>query len=582
MSDSYTPASYVPFSPPNAPHEQKYVFLHGPTCLDPDTLEHVATGLKKGDGDLVFILAPFCDSEPGSQDLEEVLASMGLESKVPVSEKRWKKIADAVGDKEFTYHVIAASPSPELASAQDILVQSARIPYAESNLSLSHASALKGFAQASLRCVLAASLSVPTLQTLYVVERPAISFPPLTPSPSLPLSLGTADNAAPTTPYGVPTMDEWRSLWAAWDLVTLSMIHPEMLLQKPIDLRHKCLFYIGHIPTFLDMLMSKALDEPNTEPKNFTTIFESHSEVPEADEDWPTLDSILAFRDSVRARLARLYADLESGKRQISRQVARMLVMTHEHEGFHVERAGTGTLPPPGFTAPPWSALAAQWEESTPALASHRAIVGPATVILGQNDSEADDFRPDLMYDVNGHSFGWDNESPPRAVQVGKFSIDWRPVSNGEFYEFWKNAGAAEIDMPKSWVCVEGDIMVRTLYGPVSFEHAKQWPVLTAYDHLVAYATHRGGRLPSEPELRLFFDTYEVGHDGGANVGFRNWHPTPATTGGSEDDGRGSNGGVWEWTTSVFDGHEGLVPTDHFTGYSTDFFDGKHQIVRHD
>jgi len=39
-----------------------------------------------------------------------------------------------------------------------------------------------------------------------------------------------------------------------------------------------------------------------------------------------------------------------------------------------------------------------------------------------------------------------------------------------------------------------------------------------------------------------------------------------ATTGGDESSGRGSNGGVWEWTTTVFAGHEGLVPTDHFTG----------------
>ena len=42
-----------------------------------------------------------------------------------------------------------------------------------------------------------------------------------------------------------------------------------------------------------------------------------------------------------------------------------------------------------------------------------------------------------------------------------------------------------------------------------------------------------------------------------------------ATTGGAEHSGRGSNGGVWEWTTTVFAGHEGLVPTDHFTGYSS-------------
>ena len=28
-----------------------------------------------------------------------------------------------------------------------------------------------------------------------------------------------------------------------------AQLPPEMLHQKPIDLRHKCLFYIGHIPT---------------------------------------------------------------------------------------------------------------------------------------------------------------------------------------------------------------------------------------------------------------------------------------------------------------------------------------------
>jgi hypothetical protein len=68
---------------------------------------------------------------------------------------------------------------------------------------------------------------------------------------------------------------------------------------------------------------------------------------------------------------------------------------------------------------------------------------------------------------------------------------------------------------------------VRTLYGPVSMEIAKEWPVLTSYDDLELYAQHKGGRIPTEVELRLFFDTYEVGHGSGANVGFRNWHPVP-------------------------------------------------------
>ena len=69
---------------------------------------------------------------------------------------------------------------------------------------------------------------------------------------------------------------------------------------------------------------------------------------------------------------------------------------------------------------------------------------------------------------------------------------------------------------------------VRTMYGPVSMDIAQHWPVLTSYDHLVMYAKARGGRLPTEPELRLFFDTYDVGFEGGANSGFRNWHPVPS------------------------------------------------------
>lgn len=98
------------------------------------------------------------------------------------------------------------------------------------------------FSSSGLRVVFSVSsdtdsISSPALgggrTTLYLLERPQLSFAPL---PSL-------------APFGVPTLNDWRALWAAWDLVTLGMIPSEMLHQKPIDLRHKCLFYIGHIPT---------------------------------------------------------------------------------------------------------------------------------------------------------------------------------------------------------------------------------------------------------------------------------------------------------------------------------------------
>lgn len=66
-------------------------------------------------------------------------------------------------------------------------------------------------------------------------------------------------------------------------------------------------------------------------------LFKNHSEVPEKDEDWPSLDSIIVFRNNVRARLRKLYFDLETGKRTFTRTIARTLVMTLEHESFHIE-----------------------------------------------------------------------------------------------------------------------------------------------------------------------------------------------------------------------------------------------------
>lgn len=56
---------------------------------------------------------------------------------------------------------------------------------------------------------------------------------------------------------------------------------------------------------------------------------------------------------------------------------------------------------------------------------------------------------------------------------------------------------------------------------------AQKWPVVTSYDTLSTYAIVKGGRLPTEAELRLFLDMFDSGYEGGSNVGFRNWHAVP-------------------------------------------------------
>jgi len=45
------------------------------------------------------------------------------------------------------------------------------------------------------------------------------------------------------------------------------MVPDSMLFEKPIDSKHICLFYTGHIPVFLDIQLSNLLGEPNTEPE---------------------------------------------------------------------------------------------------------------------------------------------------------------------------------------------------------------------------------------------------------------------------------------------------------------------------
>lgn len=126
-----------------------------------------------------------------------------------------------------------------------------------------------------------------------------------------------------------------------------------------------------------------------------------------------------------------------------------------------LQRAGSGTIPPSGFIQPPWASLAANWN-SDPGPSSPTVTLGPATISLGHDDLETEDADPQKSTDVAGHEFGWDNEHPRRDVRVEEFKISWRPVTNGEFYEFYKGRldEKDKIALPASWIENNGEIKV--------------------------------------------------------------------------------------------------------------------------
>ncbi|KAG9023966.1 hypothetical protein FS842_005595 [Serendipita sp. 407] len=64
-----------------------------------------------------------------------------------------------------------------------------------------------------------------------------------------------------------------------------------------------------------------------------------------------------------------------------------------------------------------------------------------------------------------------------------------------------------------------------------------------------------------------------------AGWGYQRWWPEPSSLGTPERNEAPHNGGVWEWTSTVMDHHEGYKSSVLYPGYSSDFFDGIHHVV---
>ncbi|KAF5018483.1 hypothetical protein F66182_9537 [Fusarium sp. NRRL 66182] len=465
----------------------------------------------------------------------------------------------------------------------------------------------------------------------------------------------------------LPTLQDWQALWKAWDIVTKDMIADEELQEKPIKLRNACIFYLGHIPTFLDIQLTKTTGQPPTDPATYYSIFErgidpdvdnpeqchTHSEIPD---EWPPVEEITAYQARVRSRLQNLYKD---GADKIPRHIGRAIWVGFEHELMHIETLlymmlqSDKTLPPPHTVKPDFAKIA---QEAYDARVPNQWFDIPEqTITLGLDD-------PEDGTDPSRH-FGWDNEKPAREAKVHAFQAQGRAITNEEYAQYLYNSKIGQI--PASWssapsntangtangnhingdsnrksqeyangnghstnqvpVSFIQDKFVRTMYGLVPLKYALDWPVFASYDELSGCATWMGGRIPTFEEAKsiyahvnkqkkaeagrilsktvpavnghlvndgveetppspsstpvkdgsseLFFDLTD------ANVGFRHWHPVPVTSRGNRLAGQAEMGGVWEWTSSELERHEGFEPMSLYPLYTADFFDGKHNVV---
>lgn len=340
-----------------------------------------------------------------------------------------------------------------------------------------------------------------------------------------------------------------------------SLLDPGALYDRPIPERHRIVFYLGHLEAFdWNHLARKCLDVPSFHPV-FDNLFErgidpDPGQLPsDKPEDWPRTGEVHAYNLRVREKLDKLWEEIPRERRQ----------MVIEHRQMHAETFAymLHNLAP--------EKKRRQLEPFLPSLAP------PAQEMLLVPAGEA------TLGQCRNGAFGWDNEFQEQRIFTPAFRIMKYKVTNREYLDFVREGGSPS----HFWIGQGGDWLSSGMFGvePLPLDT----PVYVTRDQALAYAAWKRMSLPSEAQYhRAAFGTprgesADLPGNGGGNRDFRFWDPvavnaTPEDTSAWGVSQLGGNG--WEWTSTVFGPFEGFETTSYYPGYSADFFDGQHYVVK--
>jgi gamma-glutamyl hercynylcysteine S-oxide synthase len=163
---------------------------------------------------------------------------------------------------------------------------------------------------------------------------------------------------------------------------------------------------------------------------------------------------------------------------------------------------------------------------------------------------------------------------------------EWKEENEISHPVFWKQADAKQTGTQDTWLY---RAMFRDIPLPLD------WPVYVSHAEASAYARWAGKALPTEEQWhRAGYGTPE-GLDrrypwGGAdpdldlgNFDFHRWDPAPVNAfprGKSAFGVEDMLGNGWEWTSTAFAPFPGFEPFPFYRGYSANFFDGKHFVMK--
>ncbi|HSM78512.1 MAG TPA: SUMF1/EgtB/PvdO family nonheme iron enzyme [Bryobacteraceae bacterium] len=344
------------------------------------------------------------------------------------------------------------------------------------------------------------------------------------------------------------------------------IIRPDSWYERPISERHRLIFYLGHLEAFdWNLIAGKTLGERPFHPA-FDKLFEFGIDPPEgslpSDQplDWPSVDEVRDYNRQVREKL-------DGWMDHVPEQLVHVAL---EHRLMHAETLayllhGLDYA----HNHPQSSAAFPLGAPMSPAMID----VPSGIATLGQS--------PD--------AFGWDNEFARHQVHVPAFSIARYKVTNGEYLEFVRAGAAAPHFWSKRGEAWQWRGMFEEIPLPLD------WPVYVTQAEAAAYAQWKGLQLPTEEQFhraafgspagreRLYPWGDSAPDETRGNFDFVRWEPAPVSAYPLGDSAFGVAqlvGNGWEWTSTVFAPFRGFETFPFYPGYSSNFFDGNHYVMK--
>jgi iron(II)-dependent oxidoreductase len=375
------------------------------------------------------------------------------------------------------------------------------------------------------------------------------------------------------------------------------IVQRDAMYDRPIPERHRIIFYAGHLEAFDWNLLHENVFGLSSFHPEFDRLFAFGIDpvgggLPtDQPSDWPSLERVREYvreiRNSLNDKLMR-----NAGGQRDGFALDTLLNVAIEHRLMHVE-----TLAYMLHQLP--------LERKIPHTTSSTLLVSPVTHSMIKIPGGT----ARLGLNRESGAFGWDNEFEAHTADVRGFEIDRYMATNGQFLEFmkaggyaerelwgdadWQWKGANDISHPVFWHKRDGAWLYRTMFNEIPLP--LEWPVYVSHAEASAYARWAGKALPTEEQWqraaygspdaaqRLFPWGNDAPSRNHGNFDFTNWDPFPVNAhprGRSAFGAEGMLGNGWEWTCSVFGPFPGFEPFPFYRGYSADFFDGKHFVMK--